>query len=205
LAFALDLTAWVHFYRGEPQAAQTRLDPLSLLVNEQGFQFFAAESAILQGWVMTEQGREAEGLARMRPGVVAYHAAGAEMSRPAHLGLLAKTYGKVGQLQEECAALAEAFAVMDKTGEYCLEAELYRVKGELVLKKWLRDWGRGGSSSSPRASGREKRQKAKDKGQKSLQPSVLSSQFSVPHLQPLISNIQEAESYFLLGHWEAGS
>lgn len=29
---------------------------------------------------MTEQGREAEGLAHMRPGVVAYHATGAEVA-----------------------------------------------------------------------------------------------------------------------------
>ena len=133
LAFALDLAAWIHFYRGERQVAQTRLEPLSLLVSEQGFQFFTAESAILQGWVMTEQGREAEGLAQMRPGVVAYHATGAEMSRPTHLGLLAKTYGKVGQIKEGFATLAEAFAVMDKTGECRLEAELWRLKGELTL------------------------------------------------------------------------
>ena len=133
LAFALDIATWIHFYRGEPQAAQACLDPLSPLAGEQGFQFFSAESAILQGWVMTEQGREAEGLAQMRPGVVAYRATGAVMSRPTHLGLLAKTYGKVGQIQEGRAALAEAFAVMDKTGEYCLEAEIYRLKGELLL------------------------------------------------------------------------
>jgi len=56
------------------------------------------------------------------------------MSRPSHLGLLAKAYGKVGQVEEGLGALAEAFAVVDKTGECCLEAELYRLKGELVLQ-----------------------------------------------------------------------
>src|SRR5262249_3897968 len=40
LAFALDIAAWIHFYRGEPQVAQTCLDSLALLVNEQGFEFF---------------------------------------------------------------------------------------------------------------------------------------------------------------------
>jgi predicted ATPase len=134
LAFALDIAAWIHCYRGECQAAQTCLDSLFPLVNEQGFEFFAAESAILQGWVMAEQGREAEGLAQMRPGVVAYHDTGAEMSRPTHLGLLAKTYGKVGQAEAGLATLVDGLTVVNRTGERCIEAELYRLKGELRLQ-----------------------------------------------------------------------
>jgi predicted ATPase len=181
LAFALDIATWIHFYRGDPQAAQTCLAPLSPLVSEQGFQFFSAESAILQGWVMSEQGREAEGLARMRPGVVAYHATGAEMSRPTQLGLLAKTYGKVGQIQEGLATVAEAFAVMNKTGEYCLEAELYRLKGQLTLAQ---------SKVQRLGSSVKKRPKAKVQGSK--------SKVGVP--QSTIHNSQleaEAEACFL--------
>jgi predicted ATPase len=135
LAFASDILAWIHFYRGEPQAAQACLDLLFPLVNEQGFEFFAAESQILQGWVLTEQGQGDEGLARMRPGISAYQATGAEMSRPSHLSLLARTYGKVGQADNGLAALAEAFAIMNRTGEFGLAAELYRLKGELLLQQ----------------------------------------------------------------------
>jgi predicted ATPase/DNA-binding winged helix-turn-helix (wHTH) protein len=135
VAFALDLATWIHFYRGESQAAQACIEALSPLVSEQGFQFFAAESLILQGWVLAEQGQGTEGLMQMRPGLTAYRATGAEMSRPSHLGLLAKTYGKLGQVEEGLDALAEAFAVMDRTGERCLEAELYRLKGELLLRQ----------------------------------------------------------------------
>jgi predicted ATPase len=173
LAFALDIATWIHFYRGEPQAAQTCLDPLAPLAGEQGFQFFSAESAILQGWVMTEQEREAEGLAQMRPGVVAFRATGAVMSRPTHLGLLAKTYGKVGQIPEGLATLAEAFAVMEKTGEYCLEAEMYRLKGELTLQ--------------------QANQKARGKNQKAKVET--SPQPLTPNTRAAVA--QEAEGYFL--------
>lgn len=72
---------------------------------------------------------------QMIPGLTAYRATGAEMSRPSHLALLAKVYGKIGQVEEGLGALAEAFAVVDKTGECCLEAELYRLKGELLLQQ----------------------------------------------------------------------
>jgi len=180
LSFALDIVTWIHFYRGEHQAAQTCLELLSPLVRDQGFQFFSAESVILQGWVMTERGQEAEGLVQMRSGVVAFHATGAEMSRPTHLGLLAKTYGKVRQIQEGLATLAEAFAVMEKTGEDCLAVELYRLKGELVLQSRVR-----GPESQ------KERQKAKGKGQKTK---ITSPQPLTPSTQGVV---QEAEACFL--------
>lgn len=135
LAFALDMITWIHFYRGEYQAAQACLDRLFPLVNEQGFEFFAAESQILQGWVLLEQGQREEGLARMRPGIAAYQATGAEMSRPTHVSLLAKAYGKAGLTAEALATLTEAFAIMQRTGEHCLEAELWRLKGEFLWQQ----------------------------------------------------------------------
>ena len=48
---------------------------------------------------------------------------------------LAEAYGKTGQEEEGLTALAEALAVMDKTGERVSEAELYRLKGELLLAR----------------------------------------------------------------------
>ena len=51
------------------------------------------------------------------------------MCRPYHLALLAEAYGKAGQGEEGLTALAEALAVVDRTGERMYEAELYRLKG----------------------------------------------------------------------------
>ena len=51
--------------------------------------------------------------------------------QPYCLALLAEAYGKAGQT-EEGLTLAEALAVVDKTGERFYEAELYRLKGELT-------------------------------------------------------------------------
>jgi len=46
---------------------------------------------------------------------------------------VAEAYRKVGQGKEGLTLLAEALAVVDKTGERMWEAELYRLKGELTL------------------------------------------------------------------------
>ena len=55
------------------------------------------------------------------------------MARPYFLALLAEAYGKVGEAEQGLAALVEALAQVEKTGERCYEAELYRLKGELTL------------------------------------------------------------------------
>jgi hypothetical protein len=65
--------------------------------------------------------------------VAAGQATGAELERPLVLAALAETYGKAGQVEEGLQALDEAAAVMLKTGQRNYEAELYRLKGELLL------------------------------------------------------------------------
>ena len=49
--------------------------------------------------------------------------------------LLAEAYGEVGQTEAGLTVLAEALAVVDNTGERYWEAELYRLKGELLLRR----------------------------------------------------------------------
>ena len=47
--------------------------------------------------------------------------------------MLAKGYGKMGQADEGLGVLAETLAQVDHIGEHWCEAELYRLKGELLL------------------------------------------------------------------------
>jgi predicted ATPase len=52
---------------------------------------------------------------------------------------LAEAYGGIGQAEEGLHRLAEALAAMDHTGERCDEAELSRLKGELLLRQAVPD------------------------------------------------------------------
>jgi predicted ATPase len=47
--------------------------------------------------------------------------------------LIAEAYGPAGQAAEGLAVLTEALALVEKTDERWYEAELYRLKGELLL------------------------------------------------------------------------
>jgi hypothetical protein len=75
---------------------------------------------------------------------------GAELSRPHLLALLAEVYGKVGQAEEGLTLLTEALAAIEKNGERYYEAELYRLKGQLVLQSGVR------SPKSKQVSGKSK-------------------------------------------------
>jgi predicted ATPase len=65
-----------------------------------------------------------------------FRAAGAEIERQYWLALLVEVYAKMGQHEQGRDALAEARAIVDKTGERWWEAELHRLEGELTLKQF---------------------------------------------------------------------
>ena len=49
------------------------------------------------------------------------------------LALLAEAYAKIGQVEEGLTTLTDAMALVKKNGEHFYEAELHRIKGELLL------------------------------------------------------------------------
>jgi TOMM system kinase/cyclase fusion protein len=133
LAYALCFAGELHQLRREGHAAQERAEAEIALCTEQGFALYLARTTILRGWALAEQGQSTEGIAQMRQGIAAWRATGAELQRPYYLSLLAEAYGQAGQAEEGLCVLTEALAVVHSTGERVYEAELHRLKGELLL------------------------------------------------------------------------
>jgi predicted ATPase len=133
LAFAWDYAAEVSRLRREARMTQQRAEAAVALCVEQGFPFWAAWGTVMRGWALAEQGKNEEGIAAMCQGLAAYEATGAGMGKTLFLSLLADAYGKAGQPEAGLQALSEAFEFLDKTNERAYEAELYRLKGELLL------------------------------------------------------------------------
>jgi class 3 adenylate cyclase/predicted ATPase len=134
LAVALYYAARLHQARRERQEAQKWAETLITLSREQEFALTLAWGTIYRGWALAEQGQVEEGIAQIRQGLTASRATGAEVGRPHFLALLAEAYGKAGQVERGLVVLAEALDVVAKTGERYYEAELYRLKGELLLQ-----------------------------------------------------------------------
>jgi len=134
MAFALCFTARLHQYRREAQAARERAQAAITLSTDQEFPFWVAQGTILRGWASAALGQSEEGIAQLRQGMTTYRAAGAELSVPYWLALLAEAGGHGGQEKEGLPVLAEALAMAHRSGEQVYEAELYRLKGELTLQ-----------------------------------------------------------------------
>jgi DNA-binding winged helix-turn-helix (wHTH) protein/predicted ATPase len=134
--FALLHSSILHHLRREAQATQECAETEIALCIEQGFALFLAGGSMYRGWALVEQGQGKEGIAQIHEALAAWQATGTEMDRPHFLGLLAEAYGKVGEAEQGLAALVDALAQVEKTGERWYEAELYRLKGQLTLQKF---------------------------------------------------------------------
>jgi predicted ATPase len=143
LATALAFAAWVHHFRREGQLTQERADAGIALSTERGFKVLVAQGTIFRGWAMaqrsaapgTGQIQVEEGIAQMQQGLAAWRATGAKVFRPYGLALLADAHAQVGEIEEGLTLLGEAMAVANDTGERRWEAELHRLKGELLLSR----------------------------------------------------------------------
>ncbi len=134
VVFSLTNAAQLHQLLREGPAAKEQVEAAVALAVEGGFPYFLPWGLVLRGWVLAEQGQAEEGLARVREGLAALRATENELWRSYGLSWLAETCGRAGQIDEGMAALAEALAIVQKNAEHWWEAELYRLKGELLLR-----------------------------------------------------------------------
>jgi class 3 adenylate cyclase/predicted ATPase len=123
----------LHQLRRDAPTVLERSEAAVPLAAKHGLALVLAVAPIMRGWALAMQGRGAEGLALIRQGLEAYRATGAEFQRPHFVALLAEVHGTLGQAAEGLAALGEARAAMEESGERYYEAEIYRLEGEVLL------------------------------------------------------------------------
>jgi predicted ATPase len=131
-AFALVYAAWLHQYRREPQPAQARAEQAMAVATEYGLAQWLAMGTLRRGWALVVQGQGAAALGQFEQGLATLRATGTGGTGAA--AIAAETYSSVGQIEAGLAALGEAFAGVSRTGERHREADMYRVKGDLLLQ-----------------------------------------------------------------------
>jgi len=92
-----------------------------------------AMGQIMRGWALTQQGMLDDGVAHIRTGMSSFRSTGSEIMLPYFMYLLAEAYGRFGLAKEGLTILTEAQAAIESSGERWCEAELQRLKGELIL------------------------------------------------------------------------
>jgi class 3 adenylate cyclase/predicted ATPase len=135
LAVTLGYGAILRSLIGDNAALGQRADELAAVATEQGFAFWRATATIFRGWVKFNNGDLTEGTSLLRSGLAAYCATGAELFVPYYNALLANACEIAGQVEEASTLLDDASQIVERTGEHWLVAELYRQKGELLLRQ----------------------------------------------------------------------
>ncbi|MFQ5946713.1 MAG: AAA family ATPase, partial [Anaerolineae bacterium] len=145
LARGLHWSAILHQFRREWHVVRERADAAIPVAAKQGLALVLAVGPVMRGWALAMQGQGTEGLTQIRQGLDAYRATGAEFQRPHFLTMLAEVHGTLGRPEEGLSALNEALAQVEQGEERYYEAELYRLKGELLLAQ------KGGSEEDAEA------------------------------------------------------
>ena len=135
LAFAGHFVGYLHQYRREVRAAQETTESMIALSAEHGLTDHFALATLQRGWALAEEGRNEEGIALIQEGLAAYRATGGQTGAAGDLCLLAEACKEAGRFEDGLSALTEALASADEREERSSEAEIHRLKGELLLKQ----------------------------------------------------------------------
>jgi predicted ATPase len=131
--------AQLNQFRRDVQATLEQAEATIALSIEQGFPVMVDYGTPLRAWTLVMQGHTEEGIAQLRQ-IMANKLAGIDQSEwPMYYGLLVEAYWAAGQTEEGLDMVAEALALVEKTGLRFYEAELRRLQGELLLKQAASD------------------------------------------------------------------
>jgi serine phosphatase RsbU (regulator of sigma subunit)/predicted ATPase len=133
LEYALHHTGWLYQHCRLGMQAQAAADEQVRIATEQGFRFWHASGTLYTAGGQLLQGRLQQGLRLLQKGLEAYRRTGAELAVPYYLSMLADACMQVGRFAEAHVAVNEALTLVEKNDERFQEAELHRLKGELLL------------------------------------------------------------------------
>ena len=134
LVFALTSLSWIYSTTRDAQRTLQLTDEAVAVSTKHSFELGLSWATVLQGWALAEQGRE-EGLRKLTQGLSAVAATGASLNNTFILALLAEIYLRHNRIDEGLGAIEDAQKLATTWGELFWQAELFRLKGELLLRQ----------------------------------------------------------------------
>jgi len=158
LVFALVVTQGVHLYRGEYDEAIAMGDEIIALCDEYEFPQEAEWSRVFQGSALAASGPPAAGITQLQSSLAALQALRSGLVRTVFLGLLADAFRREGRVDEGLTAVQDGVTHAERHGERGNLAELYRIRGELLIAGGI---STGGEESLRAALRRAREQQAR--------------------------------------------
>jgi len=132
VAFVLSKVCAVEAAAGLQHESGRHAEELVALSNEHGFPLWLGLGLLQYGRSLTALGQVQDGLALLARGLSVLRGAGAVVHTPRALCFLAEAHAKVGRLQEGQQCLVEAAQLIEATQERSSEAELHRLRGDMM-------------------------------------------------------------------------
>jgi class 3 adenylate cyclase/predicted ATPase len=130
---AVEFSAVVRHLRREAPLAKARAETDIALSTEQANAFFLGCGMVEQGWAIAREGQADEGVTLIVRGMDVCRTSGAVLEFPHCWASLADAYRGAGRIDEGLQAVAEGLTQAQETSARFNEAELHRLKGELLL------------------------------------------------------------------------
>jgi predicted ATPase len=109
------------------------VDRLHAIAIEHSLKFLQVVAMSFRGWAMAIEGRFAEGIALLENGIEGIKAAGIQFQLPFHGTMLATAYLRTGRVEDGLTLVGNLLEMVERSGNRYMEAELYRVKAELLV------------------------------------------------------------------------
>jgi predicted ATPase len=132
-AWALCTMGAIQILRGAPQPNETWTSEAVSLSVEQGFPFWIAYSRFHEGVKLVLSGEVSSGETAVKTALSILSQIGSELNHSFMLPSLASIKLAQREAEQGLEAVAEGLRLVEKNDEHWGEAELYRVKGELLL------------------------------------------------------------------------
>jgi predicted ATPase len=130
---ALMAAIWIHHHRGDKHAAQDYVEKLLALAVKQQHRRWKNVANFLQGWLRVEKGQLEPGIAQMRHGESELVIEARQKTY--YASLIAQACLKGGQTEQAYDVLTKELKRVNDTGVRYYEAELHRIKGEVLLRR----------------------------------------------------------------------
>jgi predicted ATPase/DNA-binding winged helix-turn-helix (wHTH) protein len=135
LAHAYYSASNLYHLRREERLAREYADKAIDVATAHGMSMYQAMATVTGGWALVEEGRLEEAIEQLRQALTTHKATGARVARPHFLALLAAALSEAHQVDEGRRIIDESLSLALQNAEFCYLAELYRVKGEILLKQ----------------------------------------------------------------------
>jgi predicted ATPase len=126
---------WFELIRGDPSRAALNGVELARLAREHDLRFWRAVGGFFEGLAKVESGALGGGLEDMRRGVELMREQNGLMFDGLYKIALAEAEARGGNIDPALAILDDALATSERIGHRSFDAELHRVRGEMLLKR----------------------------------------------------------------------